>query len=202
MTPSDAVRPPRFAACAWPFTRRISIAFSTSPSASTSAFLQSIIPAPVRSRSSFTSLAEMVASAMSARSFHVVGIRHGRRLRIGLRLSLLTAARPLGRLVGGRLLVALGALDLLARGLLAGGLGLLAHLSAARHVGLAGRGRGLRIGARLGRAPVRVARERGPCGLPASGLRGGLGARRCLGLSTLRLLAGCALLGLLALALL
>src|SRR5436305_12803809 len=129
MTPSDAVRAPRFAACAWPFTRRISIALSTSPLASTSAPLQSIIPAPVRSRSSFTSLAEMVASAMSARSFHVVGVRHGRRLRFGLRLGLLAAARPLGRLADGRLLVALRALHLLARRLLAGSLGLLPHLS-------------------------------------------------------------------------
>src|SRR3954470_3600781 len=170
MTPSDAVRPPRFAACAWPFTRRISIAFSTSPSASTSAFLQSIIPAPVRSRSSFTSLAEMVASAMSARSFHVVGIRHGRRLFLGLRLSLLAAARPLGRLVGGRLLVALGALDLLARRLLARGLGLLTHLRATGDVGLARSGRRLRVGARLGRARVRIACEGRAPRLSASGL--------------------------------
>src|SRR3954451_2975541 len=168
MTPSEAVRPPRFAACAWPFTRRTSIALSTSPFASTSAPLQSIIPAPVRSRSSFTSLAEMVASAMSARSFHVVGVGDGGRFRVRLRLGLLAAAWPLGRLVDGRLLVALGALDLLARRQLAGGHGLLAHLSAPGHVALAGRGRGLRIGPRLGRARVRVTREHGPCGLSAS----------------------------------
>src|SRR3954451_16810227 len=139
MTPSEAVRPPRFAACAWPFTRRTSIALSTSPPASTSAFLQSIIPAPVRARSSFTSLAEMVASAMSARSFHVVGVRHRRRLHFGLRLGLLAAARPLRRLVGGRLLVALSALDLRARGLRPPRLCLLAHLGAAGNFGLAGR---------------------------------------------------------------
>src|SRR5436853_664349 len=155
MTPSDAARAPRFAACAWPFTRRISIALSTSPSDSTSALLQSIIPAPVRSRSSLTSLAEIVASAMSARSFHVVGVRHRRSLRVGLRLGLFAAARPLGRLVGGRLLVSLRALDLLARGLLTGGLGLLAHLGAAGHFRIAGsRGRlrlrgGLRLRGRL-----------------------------------------------------
>src|SRR3954452_21621446 len=180
MTPSDAVRAPRFAACAWPFTRRISIALSTSPFASTRAPLQSIIPAPVRSRSSFTSLAEMVASAMSARSFHVVGVGDGGRFRVRLRLGLLAAAWPLRRLVDGRLLVALGALDLLASGLLSGRLGLLAHLGAARHVRLGGRGRGR-------------------CRL---GICGGLGTRCCLGLCALGLLLGGALLGLLALALL
>ena len=42
------------AAEAAPIVRRCSIAFSMSPSISTRAFLQSIIPAPVRSRSAFT----------------------------------------------------------------------------------------------------------------------------------------------------
>ena len=51
------MRPLRFAAWAWPFTRRISTALSTSPPASVRAALQSIIPAPVRSRRAFTSLA-------------------------------------------------------------------------------------------------------------------------------------------------
>ena len=62
--PSVAARSPRswiFLPC---FTRRISIAFSTSPSASVSAFLQSIMPAPVRSRRAFTSLAAISAVLM------------------------------------------------------------------------------------------------------------------------------------------
>ena len=51
----------RLAALAWPLTRRISTALSKSPSASVSALLQSIMPAPVASRSFFTSAAEIVA---------------------------------------------------------------------------------------------------------------------------------------------
>src|ERR1700710_1938839 len=57
MTPSLVPRPSRLAAEAWPFTRSSSIARSTSPSASTRAALLSIIAAPVRSRSAFTSAA-------------------------------------------------------------------------------------------------------------------------------------------------
>src|SRR4051794_27031626 len=159
--PSDAVRAPRLAACAWPFTRRISIALSRSPPASTSAPLQSIMPAPVRSRSSFTSFAEM--SAMSARPFLVVGVRHLGRLGVGLRLGLLAAARPRRRLVDRRLLVPLRALDFLARGALALRLGLLAHLGAAGHVGLALDR--LRLDAGLGGAGVGVARQSCGCGL-------------------------------------
>jgi hypothetical protein len=45
------VRPAFFAALASPFLRSSSRAFSTSPAASTSADLHSIIPAPVSSRS-------------------------------------------------------------------------------------------------------------------------------------------------------
>ncbi len=57
--PLDAVRSPaRFCTFAPDLTRRTSTALSRSPSASSSAFLQSIIPAPVRSRSFFTSAAE------------------------------------------------------------------------------------------------------------------------------------------------
>ena len=52
-------RPARFAAEAWPFTRRISTALSMSPSASESADLASMTPAWVRSRSSFTCAAEI-----------------------------------------------------------------------------------------------------------------------------------------------
>jgi hypothetical protein len=57
ITPSAAIRPAFLAAFAWPDLRIFSIANSTSPSVSTSAFLQSSMPAPVRSRSSFTSAA-------------------------------------------------------------------------------------------------------------------------------------------------
>src|SRR4051794_2578787 len=49
-----ALRPARLAALARPFSRRSSVARTTSPSASISARLQSIIPAPVASRSSLT----------------------------------------------------------------------------------------------------------------------------------------------------
>ena len=72
-TPSAAPRSPRLAAFAWPFTRRISTALSTSPSASSSAALQSIIPAPVRSRSAFTSLAEIARAHLSVSSVGVEG---------------------------------------------------------------------------------------------------------------------------------
>src|SRR3954454_21952684 len=61
--PSAAVRPAFFAAAASPLARSQSIAGSISPLVSASAFLQSIIPAPVRSRSSLTLAA--VISAMS-----------------------------------------------------------------------------------------------------------------------------------------
>src|SRR2546426_8921182 len=50
-TPSAAARSARLAAPAWPRARRRSRAFSISPPASTRAFLASIMPAPVWSRS-------------------------------------------------------------------------------------------------------------------------------------------------------
>ena len=55
--PSLVARPERFAADAWPLTRSSSTALSMSPPASSRAALQSIIAAPVRSRSAFTSWA-------------------------------------------------------------------------------------------------------------------------------------------------
>ena len=55
--PSEALRWAFFEAAARPFVRRISIAAFMSPSASVRAFLQSIMPAPVSSRSSFTAAA-------------------------------------------------------------------------------------------------------------------------------------------------
>ena len=58
--------PARFSALAMPFFRRISDALSMSPPASSRARLQSIIPAPVRARSSLTSFGEIVTLAMSS----------------------------------------------------------------------------------------------------------------------------------------
>src|SRR5918996_2697166 len=55
--PSLAARPVRLAASARPFSRSMRLAASRSPPVSVSAFLQSIIPAPVASRSAFTSRA-------------------------------------------------------------------------------------------------------------------------------------------------
>ena len=59
--PSAAMREDFFAATESPFSRRIFIALSKSPSASIRAFLQSIIPHPVFARSSDTILAFIVA---------------------------------------------------------------------------------------------------------------------------------------------
>ena len=57
--PSGVARSDRFAAPAMPFSRRIRMAASMSPFASCRARLQSIIGAPVWSRSSLTSVAEI-----------------------------------------------------------------------------------------------------------------------------------------------
>src|SRR6266536_3481126 len=59
MRPWDASRPARLSALAAPLVRSTSTAFSRSPAVSSRAFLQSIMPAPVRARSSATSLAGM-----------------------------------------------------------------------------------------------------------------------------------------------
>src|SRR2546430_10887085 len=59
MRPWDASRPARLSALAAPLVRSTSTAFSRSPAVSSSAFLQSIMPAPVRARSSATSFAGM-----------------------------------------------------------------------------------------------------------------------------------------------
>jgi len=58
--PSEAILPDFLAAAANPFSLNISIAFSESPPASFKAFLQSIIPAPVLSLSSFTICAVII----------------------------------------------------------------------------------------------------------------------------------------------
>ena len=60
MRPSAAMRPALLAAFEMPFLRSQSTALSMSPFTSVSAVLQSIMPAPVLSRSSFTRLADMV----------------------------------------------------------------------------------------------------------------------------------------------
>src|SRR5438067_6409333 len=65
--PSVVSRPARFAALAIPFSRRRTIAASMSPFVSCRARLQSIIPAPVRSRSSLTSAAEISAICLLLR---------------------------------------------------------------------------------------------------------------------------------------
>src|SRR4051812_22387974 len=65
-SPSVATAPARLALLARPFFRMTSTAFSMSPAASTSALLQSLMPAWVLSRSSLTSCA--VTSAMSVSS--------------------------------------------------------------------------------------------------------------------------------------
>ncbi len=71
--PWSAARPSRLAAPARPFSRSQSFAASMSPSFSCSAFLQSIIPAPVILRSAATSFA--VISAIVVRFFrHSAGV--------------------------------------------------------------------------------------------------------------------------------
>ena len=60
IAPSEAVRLAFLAAAARPFLRRTSRAFAMSPVASTSAALQSIMPAPVSSRSWRTTSAVML----------------------------------------------------------------------------------------------------------------------------------------------
>src|SRR5688500_9820201 len=78
--PSAAIAPAFFAALARPFFWMISAAFSASPPASTSAFLQSIIPAPVRSRSSLTiaALISGIAFTLTAPALAVAGPGLGR----------------------------------------------------------------------------------------------------------------------------
>ena len=85
--PLAAVRPARLPTSLAPLMRRISTALSKSPSASSSAFLQSIMPAPVRSRSFLTSAAVKfamlsLASVVWRRSLARTGLRpRGRRRR-------------------------------------------------------------------------------------------------------------------------
>src|SRR5688572_9057177 len=69
--PSAATRPAFFAAAARPFLRSQSDASCRSPPVSTSAFLQSIIPAPEISRSSLTSAAVISAMSLSFQLFRL-----------------------------------------------------------------------------------------------------------------------------------
>src|SRR5262245_28137538 len=65
--PLAVVRPARLVTSLAPLIRRISTALSKSPSASSSAFLQSIMPAAVRSRSFLTSAAVKFDMLLSLR---------------------------------------------------------------------------------------------------------------------------------------
>src|ERR687891_572922 len=95
--PSVVVRPARLPACAIPRSRRSVRAASRSPSVSTSARLQSIIPAPVRSRSSLTSAAGISVTGTPPRPRERATPRPRRRL-----LGALLRGRLLGtRLLGG-----------------------------------------------------------------------------------------------------
>src|SRR5215813_2631485 len=113
MSPSAATRPALFAAFDKPFLRSQSMALSMSPLTSVSAILQSIMPAPVLSRSSFTRLAVIV---VMDRSFGLIaGLRReaegqdGRSHPHGPAPALpppsspgpLSSRLPLGQLLGG-----------------------------------------------------------------------------------------------------
>src|SRR3954447_4482919 len=128
----------------------MSTALSMSPPDSWSAFLQSIMPAPVRSRSALTSPAEIGASAISAHL--LIGSWRLLALLRGLHVSFLLAARPV-KMLGIGLLLGLDVLHDLARRRRLPGLGL----------GLLARRLGLHVvlGASRPRRRVRVARQRG-----------------------------------------
>src|SRR5690606_20052955 len=75
--PSAAVRPDFFSALEMPFLRSQSAAAWRSPPVSASAFLQSIMPAPVISRSSLTSAAETLIIASFIYLFKLVMVPRG-----------------------------------------------------------------------------------------------------------------------------
>src|SRR6266446_2076892 len=89
MRPWDASRPARLSALAAPLVRSTSTAFSRLPPVSSRAFLQSIMPAPVRARSSATSLAGMSFTIVTPPPPHEnaalapLGSEGGGRLRLG-----------------------------------------------------------------------------------------------------------------------
>src|SRR6516162_3955884 len=118
MRPSAATRDAFLSAFAWPCLRSSSAAESRSPFASTSAFLQSIMPAPVRSRSSLTnagltSIAGLLSFARLFRGFVLAVARRvlacalvRLRARAALRADLRDASALLrGCLLGCRLLL-------------------------------------------------------------------------------------------------
>ena len=78
MRPSAATRPAFLSALARPDLRSHSIATSMLPSFSTSAFLHSIMPAPERSRSSFTSGAEILLIGIPHKAFECAAAVLGR----------------------------------------------------------------------------------------------------------------------------
>ena len=164
--PSVASRPPSFSALSPRRTRSSSTALSTSPPVSSSAFLQSIIPAPVRSRSSLTCLA-VIVGVLTSVLFLGLGLSSAGALRRRLR-----AARGgcglLGRAPPGRCAARLGRRSSAAwRGLRRG--------AASRSRGL---GRGLRRGrGGLGR-PARLGRRSSAAAASLGGARARLGRRR------------------------
>src|SRR6184192_3558711 len=93
MRPSDALRPARLSALAAPFVRSTSTAFSRSPAVSSRAFLQSIMPAPVRARSAATSFAGISFTIVTPPPPHEnaalapLGSEGGGRLSTGTRAS-------------------------------------------------------------------------------------------------------------------
>src|ERR1700677_5366734 len=74
MTPSLASRPAFFEAVAAPFLRRMVSAWARSPLASTRAFLQSIMPALVISRSFFTRSGETSVAAGAGVALGITGL--------------------------------------------------------------------------------------------------------------------------------
>ena len=76
MVPSLAALPDFLSTWARPFFRSASNAVSMSPSASTSAFLQSIIPAPVWSRKALTVFASIVTVAQAGSTRGSKGYPH------------------------------------------------------------------------------------------------------------------------------
>src|SRR5688572_25431411 len=130
--PSRFSRSERSAALAKPFLRNSSTALSKSPSLSMSAFLQSIMPAPVASRRRFTSFAVISAICSSLVVVcRVTGRRGGNLCRGDTRFT----RRRLGRSLGSGLRLLLGDLGffgLAARGSsIAGALG--GHVATFHH---------------------------------------------------------------------
>src|SRR3954452_24521694 len=166
MVPSVASRPASLAAPAMPFSRSHVTAESTSPPVSVRAFLQSIIPAPVRSRRALTSFAEMSLTGLFL-GLGLLGLgllghlgRFDRRRLVGRR-RVERAVLDEG-LVGQRLAVLRGLLGALLAGVVEvalGAVGALAHDGVGLLAGL--RLRLLRLGRGCGRGGRRLGRLSG-----------------------------------------